>query len=125
MLGKTTYMCTLGLLVLSFGCTMCCHPYDNNGPVYDSCGQCASNVRAGSILADGEMQTTVEDQGMVQESTPNLQIRSHSAEDVEGATQLLSVTDRKVESSETLAESQPQANQPRTASQPTPAKRRY
>ena len=55
MLGKIAYACTLGLLVLSFGCTMCCHPYDNNGPVYDSAGQCVSNDRAGSILTDGEI----------------------------------------------------------------------
>jgi hypothetical protein len=52
---KIVWTGILGLIALSFGCTMCCHPYDNNGPVYDSSGQCLSNVRAGSILEGGAM----------------------------------------------------------------------
>ena len=38
------------LLGLS-GCTMCCHPYDCCGPVYDhGCYPCSAHARAGSIL---------------------------------------------------------------------------
>jgi hypothetical protein len=119
MLGKTAYLSFLGLIALSCGCTMCCHPFDNNGPVYDSSGQCVSNVRAGSILADGEMQPMIEDQGIMQETASNVQHGSPRTEEVEGATQILSVTDRKAESSDTLDQSQPEARQAR----PTIAKR--
>jgi hypothetical protein len=125
MLGKTAYLGFLGLLALSCGCTMCCHPYDNNGPVYDSSGQCVSNIRAGSILADGEMQPMVEDQGIIQETSSNVQHGSPRTEEVEGATQILSVTDRKVEPSDTMEKSQPEAYRSRPVlAQPTPAMRR-
>ena len=61
---------------------------------------------------------------MIQETTPtHVQYGSPGGNDVEGAAQILSVTDRKVEQSETLAKSQPEANQSRLA-QPIPAKRR-
>jgi hypothetical protein len=129
MSSKIAYAGILGLIALCVGCTLPCHPFDNNGPVYDSAGQCVSNERAGSILADGEMQATVEDQGVIEETTPtHVQYGPPSGNpggnDVEGATQILSVTDRKVESSETMAKSQPdEANQSRLA-QPTTLKRR-
>jgi hypothetical protein len=71
---KIAYAGILGLIALSFGCTMCCHPYDNNGPVYDSNGQCASDVRAGSILEGGAVQPSSADvnQGKTKETTPNV-----------------------------------------------------
>ncbi|MGD0382727.1 MAG: hypothetical protein ABSA77_04330 [Thermoguttaceae bacterium] len=71
---KIAYAGILGLIALSFGCTMCCHPYDNNGPVYDSNGQCASEVRAGSILEGGAVQPSPADlnQGKTKETTPNV-----------------------------------------------------
>jgi hypothetical protein len=50
----------LGLIWVIFsgaGCTMCCHPYDDCGPVYDVCeGQpVCSLARCGSILENGGM----------------------------------------------------------------------
>jgi hypothetical protein len=48
MFAKIAFATLLGLSLLSAGCTMCCHPYDYCGPVYDG-GQC-SNERAGSVL---------------------------------------------------------------------------
>ncbi len=43
----------LGLLVLTCGCAMCAHPYDECGPTFGSlCGDnCQPGTRAGSILA--------------------------------------------------------------------------
>lgn len=58
MLGKLGILGVLALLALTTGCTMCCHPYDNCGPVYESgCGSFCSNARAGSILEGGVAQT--------------------------------------------------------------------
>ncbi len=44
---------SVAILVLSAaGCTMCCHPYDNSGPVFSDGGcQASTHSRAGSILA--------------------------------------------------------------------------
>jgi hypothetical protein len=134
MLHKITYAGILALLALCVGCTMCCHPYDYNGPVYDGNGQCASNVRAGSILEGGDMETMSPpvNQGNIEETTPNVRqdspnVRQGSprAGEFEGATQILSVTDRKLEPSETVAKSQASDNQSNPSlAQPAPAKRR-
>jgi hypothetical protein len=131
---KIAYTGILGLLALCVGCTMCCHPYDYNGPVYDCNGQCASNVRAGSILegADMEAMSPAVNQGNIKETTPNVrqespnvQQGSPKAGEFEGATQILSVTDRKLDPSETVAKSQSSDNQPYPSlAQPAPAKRR-
>jgi hypothetical protein len=55
MLRKIGLLGVAVVLAVAAGCTMCCHPYDNCGPVYDdSCGEpYCSNVRAGSILESG------------------------------------------------------------------------
>ena len=131
---KIAYAGILGLLALCVGCTMCCHPYDYNGPVYDCNGQCASNVRAGSILEGADMETTSTpvNQGNIEETTPNIRQESPNARqgspragEFEGATQILSVTDRKLGPSETLAESPSSDNQPNPSlAQPAPVKRR-
>jgi hypothetical protein len=55
MVGKLGILGVAAILAFTTGCTMCCHPYDNCGPVFDaSCGEpyCA-NARAGSILEGG------------------------------------------------------------------------
>jgi hypothetical protein len=70
------------------------------------------------------MSTTV-NQGNIEETTPNVRQGSPRAEALEGATQILSVTDRKLEPSETLAKSQLSDNQANPSlAQPAPAKRR-
>jgi hypothetical protein len=50
--GKMGILGVVAILAFSTGCTMCCHPYDECGPVFnDSSGRSyCSNVRAGSIL---------------------------------------------------------------------------
>ncbi len=127
MLHKIAYAGILGLIALCVGCTMCCHPYDCNGPVYDNSGQCVSNVRAGSILEGGDMEimpATV-DQKSIEETAPNVRQGSPRAEGFEGATQILSVTDRKLEASESLTKSQSIDGQSNPSlAQPAPAKRR-
>jgi hypothetical protein len=47
---------SLVVLMIFSGCTMCCHPYDYNGPVYShgGCSHCSSHSRVGSILEDGD-----------------------------------------------------------------------
>lgn len=134
MLHKIAYAIILGLFAMCVGCTMCCHPYDYNGPVYDCNGQCASNARAGSILEGADMETMSipVNQGSIEETTPNVrqgspnvQQGSPRAGEFEGATQILSVTDRKLDPSETLAKSQSSDNQPNPSlAQPAPTKRR-
>jgi hypothetical protein len=98
MFGKIASAALLGLLLMSAGCTLCCHPYYDCGPVYDG-GQC-SNVRAGSILTDGDYSIppqTVRHETTTQDSTPDYQNAPSSAEETEGNMQILSVTDRKVD----------------------------
>jgi hypothetical protein len=116
-----------GLLALCVGCTMCCHPYDNNGPVYDNSGQCLSNVRAGSILEGEEMETVSSpmSQETIEETASNVRQESPSTGEFEGATKMISVTDRKVEPSDTMAKSQSGDNQSHPyMAQPAPAIRR-
>jgi hypothetical protein len=127
MLHKIAYAGILGLIALCVGCTMCCHPYDYNGPVYDNSGQCLSNVRAGSILEGGDMETISDsgNQKSIEKSSPNARQGSPRGEEVEGATQILSVTDRKLDTSETVAKSQSGDSQPiPSLAQPAPARRR-
>lgn len=113
MLGKIAFAGFLGLFALCSGCTLPCHPFDYNGPVYDSSGQCVSNARAGSILADGDVQSisTSMDQGVLEETTSNVEQKLPMIEEHEGAKQLLSVTDRKVEEPEAQANSQSESDQ--------------
>jgi hypothetical protein len=52
MIGKIGMLSVVAVLFFAAGCTMCCHPYDKCGPVYDDCSghpYCSSG-RAGSIL---------------------------------------------------------------------------
>ncbi|HEY4761591.1 MAG TPA: hypothetical protein VIH42_13500 [Thermoguttaceae bacterium] len=113
MFGKFASAGVLGLLALCVGCTMCCHPYDYSGPVYDSSGQSISDVRAGSILIGGPMQqsymTAAPD--MIVESTPVIEQDSSPVEEYEGATQILSITDHKVEDTEEPANTQPESEE--------------
>jgi len=45
---------SVAVLMFFSGCQMCCHPYDQCGPVYShsGCSSCSSHSRAGSIFAD-------------------------------------------------------------------------
>jgi hypothetical protein len=56
MLGKLGIAGVVAVCLLSAtGCTMCCHPYDNCGPVYDEASgrSYCTQSRAGSILDGG------------------------------------------------------------------------
>jgi len=124
MARKTAYAGILGLIALCVGCTMCCHPYDYNGPVYNSSGQCVSNVRAGSILEGGSMEgaPATEIKKNSEESSPNVRHGVSKAGEYEGAKQLLSVTDRKVGEPEATAKSRIADAQPGPIlAQPAPA----
>jgi hypothetical protein len=111
MLGKNIYAGILGLIILCSGCTLPCHVHDYCGPVYES-GQNCTNFRAGSILADGNVESvsTAPDEGIIEETSsnnePNIEQRSPTVGEYEGATQIVSVTDRKVGESESTAASQ-------------------
>jgi hypothetical protein len=73
MLGKLGILGILTLLSFTTGCTMCCHPYDNCGPVFDnSCGSFCSTARAGSILEGGTPQVKA-DPFVPEETTEGLQ----------------------------------------------------
>lgn len=114
---------TVALAALTAGCTMCANPYDECGPVFSGgCPQqCSSTARAGSILSAP--------------STPPPASIAAAAVPKAGDTQILSVTDGKVNASEAAPTPQPtasrggrptpmpaadgwKANQPRRAPQP-------
>lgn len=55
----------VAVLLIVAGCTMCCHPYDYCGPVYDDCGQsCSPCYRAGSVLSGCASEPTMESGGV-------------------------------------------------------------
>jgi hypothetical protein len=100
MIRKISCVGIICLVAACAGCTMCCHPYDCNGPVYDNSGQSLSNVRAGSILEGGAMEVTpAETTKKIPEQGPNAQASPKTGE-FEGATKILSVTDRKLDKAE-------------------------
>jgi hypothetical protein len=91
--------------VASTGCTMCCHPYDRCGPVYDQgCSSC-SGARAGSILAGGVSETMPAQ--VVSDSHRNAETMQAGSGShprfglVPGSEKILSVTDRTVNPSGT------------------------
>jgi hypothetical protein len=105
-----------GLLAIA-GCTMCCHPYDYCGPVLeaDGCQTCASNTRAGSILA-GTREAVPSPEPMQHQSQPATLSRAaverqiHGDQrlgDVPGSQRMLSEADRVVDSGTTSTD-QPQ-----------------
>jgi hypothetical protein len=127
MLGKNASAVILGLIALCAGCTLPCHPYDYCGPIHDGSGQYCSNVRAGSILADGDMESSspTADQDVIEENVSNVERGRANVEQYEGVKQILSVTDRKVDESEGLANSQSESNRSRSyLAQPAPVRRR-
>src|SRR3972149_1711971 len=101
----------MGLVAFCAGCTMCCHPYDYCGPVYDNCGQCGSGARAGSILPLNTKHSLLVagDQKGMEVAAPSVEQESPTVDEYEGASQILSVTDRKVEDSQ-VSEKSPAAN---------------
>jgi hypothetical protein len=99
MLGKLGIAGVVAVCLLSAtGCTMCCHPYDNCGPVYDEASgrSYCSQSRAGSILDGGAAKPAAVDTNEVIEETPQ-QVSSaaepKSANDIEP--RRLPTTDRK------------------------------
>jgi hypothetical protein len=90
------------VLLVAAGCTMCCHPNDYCGPVYDSCGgqSCSMYHRAGSILAGTSDVGMMEmEQEPVQEPTPVTRMSKSPTQAgvVPGSEQIVSVTERIVE----------------------------
>jgi hypothetical protein len=90
----------VAVLVAFTGCTMCCHPYDRCGPVYDQgCSSC-SGARAGSILEGGVSESMPAQ--IVGNSRHNVQTMQAGARGqprlglVPGSEKILSVTDRTV-----------------------------
>jgi hypothetical protein len=107
----------VAVLLTIAGCTMCCHPYDYCGPVYeaDGCQTCSSNARAGSILAGtrgvAPSPDPVQHQSQRAAVSPAaIQRQIYGDErlgDVSGSQRMLSETDRVVDSGTSSAE-QPQ-----------------
>jgi len=53
MFRTTLGLSAVAVLAAVAGCTMCCHPYDCCGPVYENgaCQSCSTHYRTGSILS--------------------------------------------------------------------------
>jgi hypothetical protein len=90
------------------GCTLCCHPYDYCGPVYEGCeGQsCDPMYRAGSILSGSPTisqinetpQTTIEKNGAEKADPAASTVGQIRTGDVPGSERIVSVTERVVDS---------------------------
>jgi hypothetical protein len=81
MIYKVGILCILFILAISQGCTMCCHPYDNCGPVYDASCEgrpYCSNSRAGSILENPPASVeTLAPEGMAEENEESVSLMAH------------------------------------------------
>jgi hypothetical protein len=99
----------VAVLLAATGCRMCSHPYDYCGPVYhdNGCQSCSLHDRAGSILAAAPMQNAspelarrqVQGKTISRASLQNQVREDIRSGDVPGSEQIVSVTDRVVESS--------------------------
>ena len=97
------------VLLAAAGCTMCCHPNDYCGPVYEGgrCQSCSLHSRAGSILAgttEIEPSPDLAQRPAQNQTVSNASLRRQvhgdtKPGDVPGSEQILSVTDRVVGSS--------------------------
>jgi hypothetical protein len=78
---KAIILGVLYILAISQGCTMCCHPYDNCGPVYDASCEgrpYCSNNRAGSILENPPASVeTLAPEGAVEENEESVSLTAH------------------------------------------------
>ena len=143
MLRTALSLGVVAVLLATTGCTMCCHPYDYCGPVHNGCGcqSCSSQSRAGSILS-GTSELTASSEmpssGLVRRQTrgeaiTHASLRNHvqgdmQLGDVPGSEQIVSVTDRVVDSSTSPTEpsqiaaepAKPLPSQGWTARRPTP-----
>jgi hypothetical protein len=109
MLRTALALSVVAVLLATAGCTMCCHPCDYCGPVYEGqCGgACSGHSRVGSILSGGTPQTQMATETAVVRrqqtgqsiSQTSLQDRiKHEVRpgDVPGSQKIVSVTDRVV-----------------------------
>jgi hypothetical protein len=104
MCGRIGFLALAACATLFTGCTMCCHPYDECGPVYDATGghsYCAS-ARAGSILDDGASSSKSE--AAVEEGSPGPNAAPTGPTPAESEPKILSITDRKVGETAAVAE---------------------
>ena len=120
------------LLAVAAGCTMCCHPYDQCGPVFNgsACSSCSPCYRANSVLSGTPSpmpspalaQRQAEGQPVSRVSLQKAIRSDAKSGDVAGSQRIVSVTDRKVESSATPASqsSVTSESSPEPASTPTP-----
>jgi hypothetical protein len=137
------------ILLAAAGCTMCCHPYDNCGPIYDGngCQSCESRSRLGSVLSGSPELTLTPElakrpvQGKTASSAPargHMQGQSASfgivggrvqgrtqgqvqTGDVPGSEKIVSVTDRVVDSTQPAADQSQQAAVEPSIESPTPS----
>jgi hypothetical protein len=118
MFRTTLGLCAVAILAAVAGCTMCCHPYDNCGPVWDGgeCQTCSPHYRAGSIFAGTpDMAMSSEKPHRDVQATKKTASRAavptraqpdSKPGDVPGAERILSVTDRVVKPAEGSVDSQ-------------------
>jgi hypothetical protein len=98
MLGKIGILGIIVLLVSSSGCTMCCHPYDNCGPVFDEASgrSYCSQTRAGSILEGGAAQPApASSEQIIEESPQGVSSVTQPQPKTESEPRMLSEIDRR------------------------------
>jgi hypothetical protein len=126
MLGKLGILGIAAILACATGCTMCCHPYDNCGPVYDdSCGQpYCSSARAGSILEKGDAVAASEE--VLEENAASVSSATEYEATAESEPRMLSVADRNAGETAGISAAQParRTNKSTSTSTSTTARRR-
>jgi hypothetical protein len=116
----------VAVLAVVAGCTMCCHPYDYCGPVFEGQGRhatgCSQGVRAASVFAGTGSTVSTDDAvttdtdavvakprptkaahkvsrpAAISQPTPKVVQSKNLEGNFEGAEQVISVTDRVVDS---------------------------
>jgi hypothetical protein len=98
MLRKMGMLGVVAVLACASGCTMCCHPYDNCGPVYNEASgrPYCSDARAGSILENRAAPVVPTGTEEVIETSPQgVSSATQRLPAIESEPRILSMTDRK------------------------------
>ncbi len=120
-------LAAIALIGTTVGCTMCCHPYDYCGPVYEGQGRyatgCSQCARAGSIFAADAAESMPVNDTPVQTVSARAKSRpkalAGSSAAVPGSERILSVSDRAVEKSTPVAVSSGQPQDRSVEAQPS------
>jgi hypothetical protein len=121
MLRKAFAFVALALLSVGTGCTMCCHPYDYCGPVFDAdkSSSCNPRARVGSILSEGSSAELVPQPEVTRRQSPTKSTVARSTSNRSAFTRVTSsrtmpVAQNNVQTRTPVAQSRPVAQSNRS-----------